>query len=495
MTAFCHPAYAASRCVRGPARLPSLVHAPVVAQIVEVLPEPDGEPGRVGGAERGRFGDDGADDRDAEHVGLQLHQGVVDRRAAVHLEHFEADAGVLHHRVQDGAGLEADRFERGAREVRLRVEPRQPDDGAARVRPPVGREEPGEGGHEIDAAVVGHRVGERFDLRGRRDDPELIAQPLHRRTGDRDRALEREDRLAAHPVAHRRQQPRLRRHDLRAGVEQHEVAGAVGVLRFTGADADLADGRGLLIAEVAGDGHFAADRTVAPRDAERRLVRRGLDRRQHRARDVEDPEQLVVPLQRRQVHQHRPARVGHVGGVDAAVPAAGQVPDDPRVGVAEHRLAASRRVAHARHVVEDPLDLRARKIGRRRKAGARADHLSLRLRQRVDDPIGPRVLPDDRVVPGLSGLRVPDDRRLALIGDADGGQVRRGDVGVAHRARDHLVGARRDLQRIVLDPAGLRQDLLVLELMAGDLVAPLVEHHEAGARRPLVDRSDVTWHL
>ncbi len=54
--------------------------------------------------------------------------------------------------------------------------------------------------------------------------------------------------------------------------------------------------------------------------------------------------------------------------------------------------------------------------------------------------------------------------------------------------------ARGDLQRIVLDPAGLGQDLLVLELVAGNLVAALVEHHEARARRPLVDRSNVTGH-
>ena len=119
---------------------------------------------------------------------------------------------------------------------------------------------------------------------------------------------------------------------------------------------------------------------------------------------------------------------------------------------------------------------------------------SLRFRQRVDDPIGPRVLPDDGVVPGMAGLRVPDDRRLALVGDADGGEILRRDVGVAHRARDHLVGPRRDLQRIVLDPSGLRQDLLVFELVAGDLVASLVEHHEAGARRSLIDRAYVTGH-
>ena len=41
---------------------------------------------------------------------------------------------------------------------------------------------------------------------------------------------------------------------------------------------------------------------------------------------------------------------------------------------------------------------------------------------------------------------------------------------------------------------GLRQDLLVLELVARDLVAALVEHHEPRAGRALVDRADVTGH-
>ena len=44
---------------------------------------------------------------------------------------------------------------------------------------------------------------------------------------------------------------------------------------------------------------------------------------------------------------------------------------------------------------------------------------------------GAAVLPDDRVVDRLAGLAVPDDRRLALVGDADRGDRRR----AAARAR------------------------------------------------------------
>ena len=71
----------------------------------------------------------------------------------------------------------------------------------------------------------------------------------------------------------------------------------------------------------------------------------------------------------------------------------------------------------------------------------------------------------------------------------------RGDVRVAHRAGDDLVGPRRDLERVVLDPPGLRQDLRVLELVARDLVAAVIEDHEPGAGRSLVERADVTRHV
>ncbi len=62
------------------------------------------------------------------------------------------------------------------------------------------------------------------------------------------------------------------------------------------------------------------------------------------------------------------------------------------------------------------------------------------------------------------------------------------------RARDDGVGALGDLERIVLDPAGLSHDLLVLELMARDLVAAFVEHHEPRAGRSLIDGADESRH-
>src|SRR5919201_962723 len=43
------------------------------------------------------------------------------------------------------------------------------------------------------------------------------------------------------------------------------------------------------------------------------------------------------------------------------------------------------------------------------------------------------VPPDDRVVDRLSGFAIPDDRRLALVGDADGGDLFRRQLRATQR--------------------------------------------------------------
>src|SRR5579859_7512788 len=79
--------------VVGPRRMPAPGFVPVGAQLTGVPPEPGGQAGRVGGAQRGGLGHDRAADRNAEDVGLQLHGQVVGGHPAVHLEHLEPDPG------------------------------------------------------------------------------------------------------------------------------------------------------------------------------------------------------------------------------------------------------------------------------------------------------------------------------------------------------------------------------------------------------------------
>jgi hypothetical protein len=65
---------------------------------------------------------------------------------------------------------------------------------------------------------------------------------------------------------------------------------------------------------------------------------------------------------------------------------------------------------------------------------------------------------------------------------------------VRDRAGDDVARVRPDLGRVVLDPAGAREDLAVLLLVGGDDPAVVVEEDATGARRPLVDGGHVVGH-
>ena len=139
-------------------------------------------------------------------------------------------------------------------DVALVREPGKPDDDAAGVRAPVRCEEAGERRHEVHAAVVFHREGELLDV-GRllviprlsrshwMSEPVTAIEPSSAYTGSAS------PRRYATVVI----RPFSRMGDLRAGVEDEEVARAVGVLRLAGAERGLAEGRRLLVAEDARD--------------------------------------------------------------------------------------------------------------------------------------------------------------------------------------------------------------------------------------------------
>ena len=103
------------------------------------------------------------------------------------------------------------------------------------------------------------------------------------------------------------------------------------------------------------------------------------------------------------------------------------------------------------------------------------------------------VLPDDGVVDGFAGVAVPDESGLALVGDADGGDVGGKQVAGVEGFGDDEVGVAEDFKRVVLDPAGVGVDLAVFLLGAGDDVAGAVEDHEAGAGGALIEGSEVLW--
>ena len=91
----------------------------------------------------------------------------------------------------------------------------------------------------------------------------------------------------------------------------------------------------------------------------------------------------------------------------------------------------------------------------------------------------------------LAGLAVPDDRRLALVGDADRGDVPRPDLRAAERFDADADLRRPDFLRVVLDPAGLRKDLCELLLRDRADGAVVIEDDGARTGRALIEREDV----
>ena len=175
-----------------------------------------------------------------------------------------------------------------------------------------------------------------------------------------------------------------------------------------------------------------APRTGRPRRCARRARVGGRpDLRQHPARDAEDLQQLVVPVEGLQVHQHGAAGVGHVGDVHAPVDAAGQVPDQPASRCCRRPRRRSRRpratpstfsrihwiLPPEKYVASGSPALRRITLAAGRRASSAAG-----------DAVGAGVLPDDRVVVRAAGLPVPHHGRLTLVGDAHGGTARAPDT-------------------------------------------------------------------
>ena len=134
----------------------ALPHLPLRGQLVGGRVHAGGQAGQVGRAQRGGLGHLRPHHGDAQQVGLELHQQVVDAGAAVHaqLRHRGATGGggVGGHGLQQRGALEGDALQRRAGDVRHRAAAAQADDGAARVGLPVGRAQAGEGRHEHHAA-------------------------------------------------------------------------------------------------------------------------------------------------------------------------------------------------------------------------------------------------------------------------------------------------------------------------------------------------------
>src|SRR5262245_64091851 len=91
---------------------------------------------------------------------------------------------------------------------------------------------------------------------------------------------------------------------------------------------------------------------------------------------------------------------------------------------------------------------------------------------------------------GLSGAPIPDDRRLALVRDAERGDVARPHAGPPARLAEHAERDAPDLLRVVLHPSRARVVLAELGVSTADDASLPVEEEDGGPGRALMDRTD-----
>ncbi|MNP23008.1 hypothetical protein D3C76_1156990 [compost metagenome] len=149
-----------------------------------------------------------------------------------------------------------------------------------------------------------------------------------------------------------------------AGIHEHETAGAIRRLDHPRPETGLPEQRRLLVPGRPRDRHLLPKKMIR----NRRTVHLGggLDFRQHRFRDVQEREQLVIPGQLVDVVHQRPRGVRVVRHMQAA---AGKLPDQPCIDGAEQQFPVRGPLPRAFDMVEDPFDLGSGEIRIEQQAG------------------------------------------------------------------------------------------------------------------------------
>src|SRR5262245_4439163 len=88
---------------------------------------------------------------------------------------------------------------------------------------------------------------------------------------------------------------------------------------------------------------------------------------------------------------------------------------------------------------------------------------------------------------GLAAALIPQETRLALVGDADGGNIPRLELGGRERLARRLHAGAPNVLGVVLDPAGRRIMLGELPLPRPECIEARAEHDSAARRGALVD--------
>ena len=99
-----------------------------------------------------------------QDIGLELHQQIVGRSAAIHPQLFENDATIRLHRFQHIIGLIGDAVQSRPGDMRLVGAACHAEQAAPRILIPVRCPQPGKSRHHVDAFGVGYFGGQPLHL-------------------------------------------------------------------------------------------------------------------------------------------------------------------------------------------------------------------------------------------------------------------------------------------------------------------------------------------
>ena len=372
--------------------------------------------------------------------------------------------------------------------MRTSCPPRKPDDRAPAVHIPIRRAEPRKGRHHVHAAVIGQGARDGLRFGSALDDLHLVPQPLNRRAGDEYASFQRVGACSVQPPRNRRNQPVLADGRLIARVHQQKATCSVCVFHHARLKAALTEERAVLIAAERRNGDGAPEDGRIEHADHARCIRHA---RQHGAGNVQRVEQRVVPIVLADVKEHRPARVGRVRHMR---PPADEVPRQKAVHRAEADFPALGALVQPKPI-QQPAQLAAGKISVRHEPRHGFDVLFKSfLAESGDNRRGSAALPDNRVVQRPAGFPIPEQRGLALVGDADCRNAVQRNAGNADDLAQRVNLRIEDRRRVVLHPAGLRINLLKFIALHGDDPRAFVEQNGAGAGRPLIERNHIGMH-
>ena len=160
--------------------------------------------------------------------------------------------------------------------------------------------------------------------------------------------------------------------------------------------------------------------------------------------------------------------------------AAGELPDEPGVDRAAHELARVGALLRARDLIEDPTDLGPGEVRVDHQAGALAHQpfVAIRAQSLADGRASP-ALPDDGGMDRTARRTLPHDGRLALVRNADRGDLARVEARTREGFAPDRDGRREDLLGIVLDVSRRGIELPYLAVGASPDGAGLVENDRA----------------